>query len=786
MTLVTLVASADTDGVWKTGTLEFLEPSPGTEKATVQPGTMSSDITLTLPVVTSTIVSDSSTATLTNKTIDADGTGNSISNIENADIKAAAGIDATKVSAGDVDNTEFDFLNGVTSAIQTQIDAQIEDATGTVDSDNILDDEIVDADINSSAAITRTKIANGTPDNVVINSATGVMSEEAQLAVTRGGTGQDFSTDTGVIKVVGGTFASNANINDLNDVDAGSATEDQVLQYNSSNSKWEAVDGAFGDNSFKPVRASATTVEIKLGIKRHNGDYYCTYDGSGSTSADITNVTHTPSLGASTTYRLYIDKSATSIVTLTDIDLDCRMVEAADFYISSTPESVNEAEYIPIGTITSDGSSQIAAASDVYDLRPEESVSWANLKLYEDKIANRRQTDSGQSIPNNTDCIIDYEDNKTGFTDENYTVGSGYTAATCTWSTEPKWTAPRAGKYKVCAQAMLDSSTWGDGTTQRLLVKKNGTLDHRLKYKELPSASSSILIVVSGCTLVELDKDDYIQIVIKHTKGSANVLNNTAENNVFSIHEATNAETSAVATTNNTGKIRVTSAAAQGSCEANYSQIDVDFDPEKHNIQIDYYDNSATVKLIKAIDDGDAWLDAKVKALDSDTICVDWGASAFDTDDYADIFIGPGPLVTALPWYEPVYVTTTSIFDITSDDWQNVTDYQLSIPGSGWYEVACSGCAILNFTTATQQEVSVRIYNTTDGEELALTPRRMRLSASAISEFKQSCFHLEKTEYFDGPKTIDLQAKETTSCDGCKISYLNDRLEPYCMYQRLR
>ena len=41
--------------------------------------------------------------------------------IVNADINASAAIDATKIHDGTVDNTEFGYLNGVTSAIQTQI-----------------------------------------------------------------------------------------------------------------------------------------------------------------------------------------------------------------------------------------------------------------------------------------------------------------------------------------------------------------------------------------------------------------------------------------------------------------------------------------------------------------------------------------------------------------------------------------------------------------------------------------------------------------------------------------
>ena len=69
-------------------------------------------------------ITASSTDTLTNKTIDADGTGNSITNIENANIKASAAIDATKIADGSVTSAEFQHLGSVTSDIQTQLDAK--------------------------------------------------------------------------------------------------------------------------------------------------------------------------------------------------------------------------------------------------------------------------------------------------------------------------------------------------------------------------------------------------------------------------------------------------------------------------------------------------------------------------------------------------------------------------------------------------------------------------------------------------------------------------------------
>ena len=63
-------------------------------------------------------ITATSTDTLTNKTIDA--TSNTISNIGNSQL--TTGIDAAKISSGSVSNTEFDYLDGVTSGIQAQID----------------------------------------------------------------------------------------------------------------------------------------------------------------------------------------------------------------------------------------------------------------------------------------------------------------------------------------------------------------------------------------------------------------------------------------------------------------------------------------------------------------------------------------------------------------------------------------------------------------------------------------------------------------------------------------
>ena len=83
-------------------------------------------------------------------------------------------------SIGDVSATEISYLDGVTSALQTQVNTKaptnnasftgtFSAPSGTITSTMLADGTIVDADINASAAIATTKITGWEDDQVVLN-----------------------------------------------------------------------------------------------------------------------------------------------------------------------------------------------------------------------------------------------------------------------------------------------------------------------------------------------------------------------------------------------------------------------------------------------------------------------------------------------------------------------------------------------------------------------------------------------------------------------------------------
>ena len=166
-------------------------------------------------------VTASSTTTFTNKTIDQDGTGNSITNIANASIKAAAAIDATKIADGSVTSAEFQYINTLSSNAQTQLDAKSPTAgsssivtVGALDSGSITSG-FGNINIGSSTITTTGAVATGaiTAGGTISGNLTGNVTGNA--SGSSGSTTGNAATATALAtaRTIGGTsFDGTANI----------------------------------------------------------------------------------------------------------------------------------------------------------------------------------------------------------------------------------------------------------------------------------------------------------------------------------------------------------------------------------------------------------------------------------------------------------------------------------------------------------------------------------------------------------------------------------------------
>ena len=155
------------------------------------------------------------------------------------DINSSAGIDATKIANGTVSDTEFQYVDGATSNIQSQINALTagtvtvlnegkiyigsatnvpveQDVTGdigitTLGVTSISSGVIVDADINASAGITATKLGAGTVDNTELGYINGLTSP-AQTQLTTNASAIS-SNDTDISNLQDSTTAQRTDIN---------------------------------------------------------------------------------------------------------------------------------------------------------------------------------------------------------------------------------------------------------------------------------------------------------------------------------------------------------------------------------------------------------------------------------------------------------------------------------------------------------------------------------------------------------------------------------------------
>ena len=145
----------------------FQDNSDNSKKFKFAAGGISSSTTrtLTIPNESTTIVGTATTQTLTNKTINSDN--NTIRNISDSEIKSGASINVTKIANGTISNSEFQYLNGITSGVVSLGNSQtLTNKTMIDQSNNVTANSLRSATtsilLSSSSAPTRGEILTAT------------------------------------------------------------------------------------------------------------------------------------------------------------------------------------------------------------------------------------------------------------------------------------------------------------------------------------------------------------------------------------------------------------------------------------------------------------------------------------------------------------------------------------------------------------------------------------------------------------------------------------------------
>jgi hypothetical protein len=182
------------------------------------------------------VVTNSQSQTLTNKTIAAGS--NTISGLADANIASGANIDAAKIGTGIVSTTEFNYLDGVTSAIQTQLNSKESSITATTAADYYRGDKTFqplnkaavglsnvdntsDATKNSAAVILTNKTID-TATNTITGLANTNIATGANIDAAKIGTGIVSTTEFNYLDGV--TSAIQTQINAKQDTITGAAT----------------------------------------------------------------------------------------------------------------------------------------------------------------------------------------------------------------------------------------------------------------------------------------------------------------------------------------------------------------------------------------------------------------------------------------------------------------------------------------------------------------------------------------------------------------------------------
>ena len=135
---------------------------------------------------------------------------------------------------------------------------------------------------------------------------------------------------------------------------------------------------------------------------------------------------------------------------------------------------------------------------------------------------------AGQSVPNNTNTIIDFDTKD--FDSLNTVSGTG-----SAWA----FTAPKSGVYRVSSQVRFTSAPWTGGGAEFMLMEllKNGSRHSYLDVWQADVSITQLVQSINGTDLVTLSKGDTVAIRVIQNSGGGVTLGSGSDMNYFNIEE---------------------------------------------------------------------------------------------------------------------------------------------------------------------------------------------------------------------------------------------------------